>query len=39
MFLKVSSNNRATTVLSGFNSAVEEYGLPSRIQVQADLVY
>ena len=33
MYLKVSSNNRVTTVLSAFNSAVQEYGLPSRIRI------
>ena len=32
-FLKASSNNRADTVLSGFVSAVEEFGLPSRIRI------
>jgi AraC-like DNA-binding protein len=32
-FLKVSNNNRSETVLSGFISAVQEYGLPSRIRV------
>ena len=31
-FLKASDNNRAQTVLNGFCSAVEEYGLPSRIR-------
>ena len=30
-FLKASSNNKASTVLNGFLSAVEEYGLPCRI--------
>ena len=33
MFLKASNNNRADTVLSAFTSAVEEYGLPSRIRI------
>ena len=33
MYLKVSSNNRARTVLSAFNSAVQEYGLPFRIRI------
>ena len=33
MYLKAACNNRATTVLSAFNSAVEEYGLPSRIRM------
>ena len=32
MFLKTSNNNQADTVLSAFTSAVEEYGLPSRIR-------
>ena len=32
-FLKASNNNRADTVLSAFTSAVEEYGLPSRIRI------
>ena len=31
MYLRVSSNNRASTVSSAFNLAVDEYGLPSRI--------
>ena len=31
-YLQVSSNNCASTVLSAFTSAVEEYGLPSRIR-------
>lgn len=30
-FLKASSNNKSSTVLNGFLSAVEEYGLPCRI--------
>ena len=33
VYLRVSSNNCATTVLSAFTSAVDEYGLPSRIRV------
>jgi hypothetical protein len=33
MFLKVSTNNYASTVLSGFVSAVDEFGLPSRIRI------
>lgn len=33
MYLRVSSNNRASTVLSAFNLAVDEYGLPSRIRI------
>ena len=32
MFLKVSNNNRASTVLSAFTEAIQEYGLPSRIR-------
>ena len=32
-FLKALSNNRADTVFSGFVSAVEEFGLPSRIRI------
>ncbi|XP_019858490.1 PREDICTED: uncharacterized protein LOC109586726 [Amphimedon queenslandica] len=32
MFLKVSNNNRASSVLSGFMEALQEYGLPSRIR-------
>ena len=31
-FLHVSSNNKAETVLSAFLSAVDEYGLPSRVR-------
>ena len=37
MYLKVSSNNRARTVLSAFNSAVQEYGLPSRLETLSEL--
>ena len=33
MFLKVSTNNYASTVLSAFVSAVDEFGLPSRIRI------
>ena len=33
MYLRVSSNNRASTVLSAFNLAVDEYDLPSRIRI------
>lgn len=33
MFLKVSSNNYASTVLRGFTSAVNEFGLPSRVRI------
>ena len=32
-FLRASSNNYASTVLSAFTSAVEEYGLPSRVRI------
>ena len=32
MFLQASTNNRASTVLSVFQKAVEEYGLPSRVR-------
>ena len=32
-FLQASNNNRGDTVLSAFTSAVEEYGLPSRIRI------
>lgn len=32
-FLQAASNNRASTVLSAFTYAVEEYGLPSRIRI------
>ena len=32
-YLKVSSNNYASTVLSAFSAAVEEYGTPSRIRI------
>lgn len=32
MFLKVSTNNRAASVLSAFLTAVNEFGLPSRIR-------
>ena len=32
-FLRVSNNNRAETVLFAFRSAVEYYGLPSRIRI------
>ena len=32
-FLKASNNNRATTVLSAFSSAVETFGIPSRIRI------
>ena len=31
VFLRVSTNNYARTVLSAFTSAVEEFGIPSRI--------
>ena len=32
VFLNVSNNNRAATVFESFRSAVEEYGLPSRVR-------
>ena len=32
-YLRVSSNNCASTVLSAFSAAVEEYGTPSRIRI------
>jgi transposase InsO family protein len=32
-FLKVSPNNLASTVLKGFKSAVDEFGLPLRIRI------
>ena len=32
-FLKVSTNNHASTVLSAYVSAVDEFGLPSRIRI------
>ena len=31
MYLKVAGNNRSCTVLDSFQSAVDEYGIPSRI--------
>ena len=33
MFLKASTNNRSDMVLSAFNSAIEEFGLPTQIRV------
>lgn len=33
VFLKVSTNNYSRTVLSAFTSAVEEFGIPSRIRI------
>lgn len=33
MFLEVSTNNYASTVLSSFVSAVDEFGLPSRVRI------
>lgn len=33
MFLRGSFNNRASTVLSAFTAAVDQYGLPSRIRI------
>ena len=32
-YLRISSNNCASTVLSAFSAAVEEYGTPSRIRI------
>ena len=32
-FLKVSANNYASTVLSAFTLAVDEFGLPSRVRI------
>jgi hypothetical protein len=32
VFLKISNNNRAETVLRAFIKAVEEYGLPRRVR-------
>ncbi len=32
-YLRASSNNYATSVLSAFMSAVEEYGVPSRVRI------
>ena len=33
VYLKVATNNRASTVLSAFQKAVQEYGLPSRVRM------
>ena len=33
VYLKAATDNRASTVLSAFLSATEEYGLPSRIWI------
>lgn len=33
MYLRISSNNRSSTVLSVFTSAIDEYGLPSRVRI------
>lgn len=33
VYLKASSNNRASTVLKSFLDAVEEFGLPSRVRI------
>ena len=35
MYLKASTNNRATSVLSAFTEAVNEFGLPSHVRVDA----
>lgn len=32
-FLRASTNNHASTVLSGFTSAIDEFGLPSHIRI------
>ena len=32
VFLKCSTNNRASTVLESFQAAVQEFGLPSRVR-------
>ena len=32
MFLKVSGNNQAQTVLDAFKEAVSQYGLPERVR-------
>lgn len=34
-YLQASTNNRAATVLSAFQNAVQEYGLPSRVRMDA----
>ena len=34
-YLQVSTNSRAATVLSAFQNAVQEYGLPSRVRMDA----
>ena len=33
MYLRASTNNLASTVLSAFTSAVDQFGLPSRIRI------
>ena len=32
IYLRASSNNRASTVLNSFLGAVQQYGLPSRVR-------
>ena len=32
MFLRCSTDNRATTVLSAFEKGVEQYGLPNKVR-------
>lgn len=32
VYLNVSTNNRAETVLQAFNSAIQQYGIPSRVR-------
>lgn len=37
-YLQAATNNRASTVLSAFVSATEEYGLPSRIRIDKNVL-